>query len=126
MRYSETDKMGVVYHANYLIWCEIGRTELIRKLGPAYSEIEATGTILPVTDARMRYHKGAKYDELVKVITKIHSVRSRSVTFEYEIMGESGELLVSASTVLVAVGPDGKTRSMPINLRKALEGAIEG
>jgi acyl-CoA thioester hydrolase len=117
--------MGVVYHANYLAWCELGRTDLIRALGTPYSAIEQAGTTLAVAEAQLRYKRGARYDELVRVETIVTEVRSRSVTFAYEIVGEDGAMLVTASTKLVAVGPQGRSTVIPSELRQALEGAIE-
>jgi len=126
VRYAETDQMGVVYHANYLIWCEVGRTDFIRALATPYSEIERAGTTLAVAEASFRYKRGARYDDLVYVETTIRDVRSRAVTFNYDVTLGDGTLLVTASTVLVSVGPDGRSVALPSELRHALEGAIEG
>ncbi len=126
VRYAETDQMGVVYHANYLIWCEIGRTDFIRALGFPYSEMEKSGTILAVADVNVRFIRSAVYDNLIKVFTRVTSVRSRAVKFEYDIMLDSGELLATASTVLVSVGKDGKSIGLSPEIRKSLEAAIEG
>ena len=118
--------MGVVYHANYLVWCEVGRTDFIRALGMPYADIERAGTTLAVAEATIRYKRGARYDDLVRVATTISAVRSRAVTFDYHVALSDGTHLVTASTVLVAVGPDGKSVALPSELRHALEGAIEG
>lgn len=126
VRYAETDQMGVVYHANYLVWCEVGRTDLLRTLGKSYSEVEKSGLVLAVAEASLRFKRAARYDELIRVVTKVRSVRSRAVTFDYEIFHDSGTHLVSASTVLVSIGPDGRSVVLPSELRLALEGAIEG
>jgi len=117
--------MGVVYHANYLAWCEVGRTDLIRSLGTPYGEIERAGTVLAVAEASLRYKRGARYDEVVQVATRVTEVRSRTVTFGYEIRAADGALLVTASTVLVAVRPDGRSTVLPVHLRQALERALE-
>src|SRR5256714_11729555 len=82
VRYAETDRMGVVYHANYLAWCEVGRTEYIRSGGMSYREMEARGVPLVVADATIRYHAPARYDDVVRVETTLGDVRSRSVTFD--------------------------------------------
>ena len=74
VRYGETDQMGVVYHAEYLVWCEIGRTEYIRAAGLAYAEMERRGTTLAVADASLRYHAPARYDDRVRVETSLRSV----------------------------------------------------
>jgi acyl-CoA thioester hydrolase len=116
VRYAETDQMGVVYHANYLVWCEIGRTELIRSLGPSYASLERDGILLAVSDASLRFHAPARYDDQIAVETRVESVRSRSLTFAYLISreeGESRQRLVSATTTLVALDPSSRPRSLP-------------
>lgn len=125
VRYAETDQMGVVYHANYLVWCEVGRTDLIRSLGTPYGEIEKAGTVLAVAEAAVRFKRGAKYEDLVQVTTTVADVRSRTVTFAYDIRLSDGTLLVTATTVLVAVRPDGRSTTLPLHLRQALERALE-
>src|SRR5690606_491296 len=82
VRYAETDQMGVVYHANYFVWCEIARTELSRRRFVPYSELEKRGVLLAVAEASMRYHAPARYDDDVRVRTWISEVRSRIVTFD--------------------------------------------
>ena len=122
VRYAETDRMGVVYHANYLAWCEVGRTEYIRTLGVSYGELEAGGLLLAVSDASLRYHAPARYDDVVRVDTSIGELRSRSVTFEYLISNAaSGTRLVSARTTLVSMAPGGRTVSLPADFRRKLE-----
>ena len=117
--------MQVVYHANYLVWCEIGRTDLIRRLGASYAEVEKQGVSLAVVDASLRYHAAARYDDMIRVRTVLMDARSRSVTFGYTIENaETGQRLVSAQTTLASVNPDGKLVSMPEKLRKSLEAAI--
>jgi acyl-CoA thioester hydrolase len=116
VRYGETDQMGVVYHANYLVWCEVGRTELMRSLGVAYSELEKAGTFLAVAEAQLRYGTGARYDDVIRVTTFLDSVQSRAITFRYEIARvEPGPeaRLATASTRLVATTPGGRTRTLP-------------
>ena len=121
MRYGETDQMGVVYHANYLVWCEIGRTELIRTRGMSYAEMEAAGVMLAVADASLRFHAPARYDDLVRVHTTLAEVRSRTVTFDYVIThAESGERLVTARTTLVSLDRGGRTVAMPPHIRQFL------
>jgi acyl-CoA thioester hydrolase len=122
VRYAETDQMGVVYHTNYLVWCEIGRTELIRaRTGVSYAELEARGVALAVADLSIRYHGAARYDNLVRVRTTLTEARSRSVTFEYLITNaESGERFASARTVLVSLDERGRPVVMPEDLRRRL------
>src|SRR4051812_40836116 len=86
VRYAETDQMGVVYHANYLIWMEIGRTEMCRELGFVYSDMEANdGVLLVVAEANCRYLRPARYDEEVVVETALGMASSRMVRFDYGI-----------------------------------------
>ena len=113
--------MGVVYHANYLAWCEVGRTELIRSRGRSYAEIEQHGVALAVSDAALRYHAPARYDDLVRVTTTLREVRSRSMTFEYVISHvEHGTKLVTASTTLIGLDATGRIARLPHELRAAL------
>ena len=125
VRYAETDQMGVVYHTNYLVWCEIGRTELIRQLtGVSYAQLEEQGVALAVADLSIRYHGAAKYDNRILVRTTLTDARSRSVAFEYLISNaETGERLASARTVLVSLDARGRPVVMPEDLRRRLADA---
>jgi len=124
VRYSETDQMGVVYHAEYLVWCEVGRTDFIRALGLPYSELERRGTALAVAEASIRYHAPARYDDVVRVETRLVEVRSRAITFEYLIRhGESGERLATAKTLLVSLDAQGKPTPIPRDVRELMERA---
>lgn len=128
VRYAETDQMGVVYHANYLVWCEMGRTELIRVLGASYAEMEESGVRLAVADASVRYHAPARYDDLITVETRVEAVRSRSVTFGYRVLRPAldGNVtrLASARTVLVALDAHGAPRTLPAPVRDLLRSAV--
>jgi acyl-CoA thioester hydrolase len=124
VRYAETDQMRVVYHSNYLIWCEIGRTEMIRSLGTPYSELERQDVTLAVVEASIRFHAAARYDNLIRVTTTISEVRSRTLTFEYVISNaETGERFVTASTKLASLTRDSRLTKFPEQLRKVLENA---
>lgn len=126
MRYSETDQMGVVYHAEYLVWCEVGRTDFIRALGLPYSELERRGSALAVAEASIRYHAPARYDDLVRVETRLVDVRSRAITFAYLIRnGVSGERLATARTLLVSLDPRGKPVPIPADVRSLMERASD-
>ncbi len=125
VRYAETDQMQVVYHANYLIWCEMGRTDLIRRLGRSYADLEGDGIGLAVVDAGIRYHAAAKYEDRIRVRTTLTDVRSRSVTFSYIIENaETGLKLVTATTALASINGEGKLVALPPDLRKILEKAV--
>jgi len=121
VRYAETDQMGVVYHANYLVWCEIGRTELIRSFGLPYAELErSAGILLAVADASLRYHASARYDDPIRVVTTLVDVRSRTITFDYLIAhADTGERLVTARTTLVSLDRSGRPVTLPPMLRDA-------
>src|SRR5215469_14769163 len=104
VRYAETDQMGVVYHSNYLIWCEIGRTDYIRALGTPYAVLERNGVALAVSQATLRCHAPARYDDVVRVETYLTEVKSRTVTFDYVIVNaNTGARLATASTTLVSL-----------------------
>jgi acyl-CoA thioester hydrolase len=125
VRYAETDRMGVVYYANYLIWCEVGRVEFMRALGRGYAALEAEGTGLAVSEARVRYLAPARFDDLVRVETTLTGVRSRAVTFDYVIThAESGTRLATAHTALVSIAPDGRLTALPPQFRAALEAML--
>jgi len=87
VRYQETDQMGVVYHANYLNWFEIGRTEWVRQAGIAYKDMEARGLLLPVTDVEASFKQPASYDEWVTVCTRVAEMTSVRVRFESRVIG---------------------------------------
>ena len=122
VRYSETDQMGIVYHAHYLVWCEIGRTEHIRTLGPSYRDIERAGNGLAVVEASVRYHAPARYDDRIRVETVIANVGSRTVIFDYVITNaDSGERLATARTTLICLDrTSGRVTTLSPQLRAAM------
>lgn len=125
VRYAESDQMGVAYHAEYLVWCEVGRTDFIRQLGMTYAEMERQGVLLAVADVNVRYHGSARYDDVVRIATRLTGVRSRMVTFEYALFrvgadGAAGERLASASTTLVALDRQARPASLPPAIRDLL------
>ena len=115
VRYAETDQMGVVYHANYLIWMEMGRTELCRKMGVRYREMEDfDGVLLAVAEVSCRYAYPARYDDDVIVCTAITQATSRLVRFGYEVKSaESDRTLATGSTTHVFCGRDMRPRKLP-------------
>jgi acyl-CoA thioester hydrolase len=113
--------MGVVYHANYLIWCEIGRTDHIRTAGTPYRDIEKQGITLAVSEASMRFHASARYDDLIRVETALTKVTSRTLIFDYVVKNaETGERLATVSTTLISLDPGGRVAAMPAELRARL------
>ncbi|TCS83580.1 acyl-CoA thioesterase [Tepidibacillus fermentans] len=99
VRYQETDQMGVVYHANYLVWFEVARTELVRALGVDYRKLEKMGLYLPVVDVSCQYKLSAKYDDEIIVRSRIAEYSSLRLTMEYEVIRkEDGKLLATGKT----------------------------
>jgi acyl-CoA thioester hydrolase len=114
VRYAETDAMGVVHHANYLVYFEEGRSQYMRDLGSDYALIEASGYRLPVTEAQLRYVGSSRYGERVRIRTRIGENRSRSLTFHYEVIApESGDILVTGYTRHIWTDVDGKVTRVP-------------
>jgi acyl-CoA thioester hydrolase len=125
VRYAETDQMGVAYHANYLVWCDMARTDFIRQHVRSYAEIERDGVGLAVSDASVRYQAAARYEDLIRIETTLVGVRSRAVTFDYAITRASdGTRLATARTTLVSIGPDHRPVSMPQAMRVKLAAVI--
>jgi acyl-CoA thioester hydrolase len=104
VNYSETDQMGVVYHANYVIWLDMARTEHLRETGVTYKEMEAQGIFLAVTDLRIRYRLAARYDDLIRIRCWVRDLASRRVTFGYAVeRAANADLLATAETALIAL-----------------------
>jgi acyl-CoA thioester hydrolase len=112
VRYKETDQMGVVYHANYFTFFEIGRTEFLRSCGYTYREMEASGAFAVVVKAECSYHKAAKYDDLLTIKTTIKRLTRVKVEYEHLIYRDS-ELLVTGRITLAFVDSDGKIQFAP-------------
>jgi len=115
-RYAETDQMGIVHHANYLVWCEQARTDHMRQLGVSYRAMEESGLRLPVVEASVRYRQPTRYDDLVQVSCWVREVASRRVTFG----AADGLLLATAQTSLIAVHSTHGRTSLPPDLRAKL------
>ena len=115
VRYSETDKMGVVYHANYLVWFEIGRTEFCRARGFSYRDMEENeNSFLVVTESYCRYKAPAYYDDELVVRTHITELRRRSLRFGYEIIRVAdGTVIAEGETGHVVTDANGRVRSLP-------------
>jgi len=122
VRYAETDQMGVVYHANYLIWFEVGRVELMRALGIEYKRMELDDDChIVVVDVRCRYINSARYDEELCIRTRIAESRNRTIRFSYEVRRDSGqELLAVGETLHVICGSNGKPKLLPEKYRVIL------
>ncbi len=128
VRYAETDQAGVVYHSNFLIWFEVGRVELCRSYGFNYRDMEiAADARLPVTEARVRFRNPARYDDLILVRTRIVEMRSRMITFAYEVVREDdGKMLADGETVHVGHELPGPGEDLPAGICKdaAPHGAV--
>lgn len=115
VRYAETDQMGVVYYANYLVWFEVARAAFCRERGIDYRQMEAEGLFLPVMEARCRYKSPARYEDEIWIEIQPLDVRRRSVQFGYRLFREE-TLLAEGDTVQVLVSRDGKLRTFPPEL----------
>jgi acyl-CoA thioester hydrolase len=115
VRYAETDQMGVAYYANHFVWFEIGRSEFCRQRGFAYRQLEEEfGLYLVVVQARCRYMAPARYDDEIVIRTWLGELRTRSLSFRYEILKrEDGRLLAEGETVHVVVDREGRARALP-------------
>jgi len=115
VRYAETDQMGVVYHANYLVWFEVGRVDFIRHMGMDYRAMEEEeGALIAVVEVTARYKAPARYDDELIVRTKLAGFRGSIVRFRYAIIRASDQLLLcEGETVHIVVGRDMKRREMP-------------
>jgi acyl-CoA thioester hydrolase len=116
VRYAETDQMGVVYHANYLIWFEVGRVEFIRQLGMDYKSMEKEeDALIAVVEVTARYKAPARYDDELIVRTSLAGVRGPIVRFRYAVVRAVDEVvLCEGETVHIVVGRDMKRREMPV------------
>ncbi|TGE37100.1 acyl-CoA thioesterase [Desulfosporosinus fructosivorans] len=108
VRYSETDKMGIVYHANFLVWFEVGRSELFRELELPYTEFEEQGLGLAVIEANCRYRKPAHYDDELVLVTEVDQMSSRSARFCYHVYREE-TLLAEGKTVHAFINTEGRS-----------------
>jgi acyl-CoA thioester hydrolase len=124
VRYAETDQMGVVYHTNYLVWCEVGRTDFIRARGMSYADIERAGIGLAVSELTARFHSAARYDDMIRIRTTLAEVRSRGITFDYVITkADSGHRLVTARTALISIDASGRPMALPAAVRALFDRA---
>jgi acyl-CoA thioester hydrolase len=121
VRYADTDRMGVAYYANYLVWFEVGRTDWLRAAGRSYREMEADGVGLPVIEAQCSYKLPARYDEELEVRTRGRLVSPVRVAFDYEVVRrEDALVLATGSTIHAAVDRDGRPRRLPPDVKELL------
>ena len=118
--YGDTDQMGVVYYANYLRLFEIGRNEWIRGSGSAYTRFENEGLFLPVAEATVRYHRSAKYDDIVSIKCCLAGLKGASLRFEYEIF-RGDEVLATGQTRHALIDAEGRPQRWPRELKGLVE-----
>ena len=121
VNYSEVDQMGVVYHARYLVWLDMARTEYLRRQGMSYRELEERGYRLAVGEVVIRYRQPARYDDPLRIRCWVEDAGSRRVTFGYAVEREpEGTLLATATTAMLSLDPDFAFAAMPADVRGML------
>lgn len=123
VRYAETDAMGIVHHAVYPVWMELGRSDLLRTQGQSYAAWEARGIFMSVGELRCRYRAPARYDELVEVHTALKEAGRRKVVFGYRVVRE-GLLLCEGESMHIVTGPDGRARVLPDDLLELIRQSL--
>jgi acyl-CoA thioester hydrolase len=126
-RYAETDQMGVVYYANYLVWMEMGRTDYCKSVGFDYRDMEHDGARMAVAEANCRYSNPARYDDEIVVTTRVERLNRRLITFGYVISNaKTGTTLAEGRTVHVPMDSAGKARSIPERYMQLMRAAGSG
>ncbi len=121
VRYAETDAMGIVHHAAYIVWFEEGRSHFMRQINFPYSQVERMGYYFTVVEVKARYHQPARYDELIRVETRIGELRSRGLTFVYHVRrAADNALLVEGFSKHVCIRHDGQVQRIPPELWERL------
>lgn len=119
VRYAETDAMGVAHHATYPVWFEVGRSDLMRELGLPYAEIEERGYFLMLTELRVQYRRAARYDDLLVLNTRVGQIRSRTISFVYELRC-GDELLATGETHHIATDKQYRPARLPADVVERL------
>ncbi|NLF30903.1 MAG: acyl-CoA thioesterase [Planctomycetes bacterium] len=118
VRYAETDPMGVLHHSRYAVFLEMGRTELLRKNGVNYRDLEAAGVLFVVTHLEVRFRSPARYDDVLAVTTRLERVSTARIDHVYAITDRAtGRLIAEAATTLACVDTDGRVQAIPADLR---------
>lgn len=120
VRYADTDKMGITYYSKYLEWFEVGRTEMLRDIGFPYTQLEKEGIGLPVVEAYCRYHRAAKYDQLLRIVSTVKALPRVTIRIDYKIYDEQ-MLLVEGYTTHPFIGISGKPVRAPKSLLEVLQ-----
>jgi acyl-CoA thioester hydrolase len=121
VRYSETDQMGIVYHAHYLVWFEIGRTEWCRAAGLPYAEMERDGIFIPVTRMECALRRRSSYDDPIRVLSRMIELSGRGCAFGYEVVNPAGDLLAEGLTHHVFTNAAGKPSRASVDVVRVLE-----
>ena len=119
VRYAETDRMGLLHHANYLVYFEQARTDLLRSMGTNYRDLEDQGYFLVITKVEVKYRRPAHYDDLLTITTTVTKTSPVRLEHEYEVFGPAGDLCCTGATTLACVNGEGKIQPMPEWLSKA-------
>lgn len=124
VRYAETDQSGVVYHAHYLVWLEVGRVELCRDYGFNYRDMEKDAdAFLPVTECRVKFRNPARYDDEIIVRTRVQELRSRAISFAYEVRRANDEtLLAEGETHHIVMNGQGRAKAFPPAFAEKMRG----
>ena len=121
VRYAETDRMGVVYYANYFVWFEVGRSEWLRETGWSYREMERDGVALPVIEAHCEYRQPARYDDELEIHTRATLVTPVRIRFDYELRrSEEAQAAAIGHTIHAAVDGRGRPCRLPARVRELL------
>ena len=128
VRYAETDRMGVVYHANFVVWFEVGRLELLRQLGFRYRDLEQKHDChIAVVDVRCRYKSPARYDDEILMRTSLRNIRGPLMHFSYEVLrADDGTLLAEGETTHIVVNAKFEKTALPEAYAKAFKAAVVG
>lgn len=119
--YADTDQMGFVYYANYLVYFERGRNELLRQCELPYTQLENDGVMLPVIEAHLTYHRPARYDDALDIVSRMTEIRGIRVKMECEVMRNDDELLVKGYTWHAVTDAHGKPQRMPETIKRIFE-----
>ncbi len=126
VRYAETDAQRVVYHGNYVVWFEVGRTTYCERVGYPYPRMEAEGVFITVVDVHVRYRKSARYGDVVTVVTRCAETRSRGCTFAYEVLLPDGSVAAEGETRHLFLDAAGKPRTAPEAIAAAFRAFTAG
>jgi acyl-CoA thioester hydrolase len=121
VRYAETDQMGVVYHSNYYIWFEVGRVELLRQMGFSYKEMEQKeDSYIVVVETSCRHMRPARYDDVLRIRTRIIEAGTRTIRFSYEVLNDAtSERIATGETMHVVCDRNGRPKQIPMHYREA-------